>query len=59
MTKLRRARTCQGNFAASVKGILPIDEADVLAAVDSIGQLFRRLPKICGERLLTRRPALA
>jgi hypothetical protein len=31
MSHPRRAGLCQGNFAASVKEILPIDECDTLA----------------------------
>ena len=37
---------CQGNFAASVKEILPIHECGALAVMASSGRMSPRLPKI-------------
>jgi hypothetical protein len=37
---------CQGNFAASVKEILPIHECGALAFMAFSGQISPRLPKI-------------
>jgi hypothetical protein len=44
---------CQGNFAASVKEILPIHECGALAVMASSGRISPRLPKIRDIRLLT------
>ena len=44
---------CQGNFAASVKEILPIHECGALAVMASSGRISPRLPKICDIRPLT------
>jgi hypothetical protein len=35
---------CQGNFAASVKEILPIHESEALAVVASSGRISPRMP---------------
>jgi hypothetical protein len=35
---------CQGNFAASVKEILPIHESEALAVVASSGRMSPRTP---------------
>jgi hypothetical protein len=37
---------CQGNFAASVKEILPIHECKALAVMASSGKIPPQLPKI-------------
>jgi hypothetical protein len=44
---------CQGNFAASVKEILPIHECGALAVMASSGRSSPRLPKIRDIRPLT------
>jgi hypothetical protein len=44
---------CQGNFAASVKEILPIHECGALAVVASSRRIVTRLPKIRNIRPLT------
>jgi hypothetical protein len=43
MTHPPRAGMCQGNFAAVVKKILPIDECGVLAAALPIARLSREI----------------
>jgi hypothetical protein len=45
---------CQGNFAASVKEILPIHECGALAVMAFSGQVSPRLSKIRDTRPLTR-----
>jgi hypothetical protein len=44
---------CQGNFAASVKEILPIHECGVLAVMASFGRSSPQLLKIRDIRPLT------
>ena len=44
---------CQGNFAAIVKEILPINEYSVLAAATSTEHCPREPPRVCGNSSLT------
>jgi hypothetical protein len=44
---------CQGNFAASVKEILPIHECGALAVMTFSGHCSPRVPKIRDIRPLT------
>jgi hypothetical protein len=44
---------CQGNFAASVKEILPIHECGALAVMASSRRVFPQLPTIRDIRPLT------
>jgi hypothetical protein len=53
MTHPPRTGMCQGNFAASVKEILPINECGVLTAATLIARLPRKLPRIRGNSSLT------
>jgi len=46
MNHLPGTDACQGNFAASVKEILPMYECGALSIVASSGQNSPRLPKI-------------
>jgi hypothetical protein len=48
-----RRRICQGDFAASVKAILPIDECNDVVASISIKQLYGQLPRRSGGCILT------
>ena len=50
---------CQGNFAASVKEILPIHECGALAVMASSRRLFPQLPTIRDIRPLTGGPYVA
>ena len=50
---------CQGNFAASVKEILPIHECGALAVMTLSGQVSPQLPKIRDIRPLTGGPYVA
>jgi hypothetical protein len=54
-----RRRTCQGDFAATVKEILPIDECNDVAASTLAKQLFGKMPLISGSCILTDRRAAA
>jgi hypothetical protein len=53
MARQPRRRTCQGDFAASVKAILPIDECNDVAASSSIKQFIGLLPRNSGGCILT------
>jgi hypothetical protein len=50
-----RAGMCQGNFAATVKEILPIDECGVLVTSNSIEHFPQEFPRIRGNSSLTGR----
>jgi hypothetical protein len=53
MSRPPRTVVCQGNFAASVKEILPIHECGALAVMASSGRISPQLPKIRDIRPLT------
>jgi transposase len=59
MTYPLRAGMCQGNFAATVKEILPIYENGTPAILNYSEQLPRKLPRICGNSPLTSRASVA
>jgi hypothetical protein len=48
-----RRGTCQGDFAATVKEILPIDECSNVTTSSSIRNISGILPVIGGGRILT------
>jgi hypothetical protein len=54
MTHPRREGLCQGNFAASVKEIWPIDEYDALALAGVSERNSANLPKDSRRQLLDR-----
>jgi hypothetical protein len=53
MTHLPKTGMCQGNFAASVKEILPIYECGVLARATSFTKVPREILRIRSVRSLT------
>jgi transposase len=59
MTYPPRAEMCQGNFAATVKEILPIYKNGAAAIPDDSGRLPRKLPRTCGNSPLTSRASVA
>ena len=54
MSPLSRAGVCQGNFAASVKEILPIYQCGILAIVASIDGNSPRITDKLRHKLLDR-----
>jgi hypothetical protein len=55
----RRDGPCQGNFAASVKKILPINEGGVLALATLAEHYLAKIPRIGGDDSLTGCAAVA
>jgi hypothetical protein len=52
-------RKCQGDFAATVKEILPIDECKDVAASSSTKHISGKSPTISGDWILTGRGGAA
>jgi hypothetical protein len=54
MSPLPGTGVCQGNFAASVKEILPIHQCGILAIVACFEGVFPRITRILRHQLLDR-----